>query len=423
MVAAIALAFVACGDGGGGATPAPTVTPSPSLPAGSATAPAKPSATAAPSPTAPQPSVDVEVGQLIMAGVGGTSLSDDARHVIGDLHVGNIILMGRNVQSPEQVLALTKELQAFAQQANGYPLLIGTDQEGGAVQRLQAGFTRLPDAVTAGNAGDAGLTQQLGKVAGDELAAVGVNLDFAPDLDVNDNPANPVIGPRAFGSTPGVVSAHAVAFMQGLQAAGVIPAGKHFPGHGNTSQNSHYALPVVNKDLAGLQATEFRPFEAAIKAGIDALMIAHVSYPALDNSGLPATVSQPIVTGLLRDEFGFDGVVFTDDIGMKGIADLMQPEEAAVRAVLAGADVVLCVRMRQEGSCAPETLARLRNGLMQAVADGRISRARLDASFERVIALKHRYKAGPASGEGLPSVGSEEHRAVVARIERAAERR
>ena len=388
-------------------------------------------ATAAPPVAAPAAgqtmTLEIKIGQMLMAGVAGPTLGDDARHVIGDLHVGNVVLMGPNVHSPEQVLRLTRDLQALALQANGVGLLVATDQEGGLVQRLRGidGFTLLPGAAAVGRAQrDPGLLRRYGRMVGDELAAVGVTIDFAPVLDVNDNPENPVIGGlgRAFGETPARVEGAALPFLDGLHDAGVAATGKHFPGHGATSADSHVAIPVVEKSRAELEATEFRPFRAAIARGIDAIMTAHVVYPALDPSGLPATVSAPIITGVLRNEMGFDGVVFTDDMGMAGIADVFSPEEAAVQAVLAGADVIVCARLELTGACKPEWIERLRAGLLQAVTDGRISMARVDQSGRRIQALKVRYPVGPASGERLSRVQGAEHVRIVADVLEAAGR-
>lgn len=374
-------------------------------------------------------SLEVKIGQLLMAGVAGRTLSDDARHVIADLHVGNVVLMGPNVDSPGQVLALTRELQRLAVEANGVGLLIGTDQEGGLVQRLRGidGFTLLPDAATVGKVEDADLLRRYGRMMADEMRAVGVTIDFAPVLDVNDNPANPVIGGlgRSFGATPARVEGSALPIMQGFHDAGIAATGKHFPGHGSTSADSHLAVPVVGKSRAELAATELAPFRAAIAAGVDAIMTAHVVYPALDPSGLPATVSKPIITGLLREEMGFDGVVFTDDMGMAGISEIFSPEEAAVQAILAGADVVVCARLDLqgvEGACRPEWLERLRNGLLDAARDGRLPLSRIDESVARVRALKQRYGAAPASGDGLGRVQGAEHLRIVADVLDAAGR-
>jgi beta-N-acetylhexosaminidase len=295
---------------------------------------------------------------MLMAGVTSPAV-DDLRHLIVDLHVGNVVLMGPSVESPAQVLALTRDLQALALAANGVGLLIATDQEGGRVQRLRTGFTILPDAATIGTVEPTTRVRAYGRLLGDELVAVGVNLDLAPVLDVNDNPANPVIGNRAFGTTPEAVERAALAYLAGLHDAGVASTGKHFPGHGNTSTDSHLAQPYVEKDRAALEATELRPFRAAIAGGIDAIMLAHVAYPALDPSGRPATISAPIITCLLRGELGFGGPIFTDDMGMEGITALYAPAEAAVQAVLAGADVVLCARLELKGACSPPMLEQM----------------------------------------------------------------
>lgn len=348
-----------------------------------------------------------------MLGVEGTSLGTDARYAIEELQPGGIILLGRNVVSPSQLRDLTEDLQRAAHERSGQYLFISTDQEGGNVQRLLDGFTRIPSAAAMGARGPA-YARSVAGVAGAELAAVGVNMDLAPVLDVNDNPQNPVIGPRAFGTTPDVVVASALAFMDGLRGAGVVAVGKHFPGHGNTDTDSHLALPVVRKTREQLEMTELVPFRAAAAANIPALMVAHVAYPALDPSLGPATTSSRIMTDLLRGEMGFAGLVLTDDMGMAGISAGLGPEEAAVQAFLAGADMLICVRSTlQPSSCPPEQAARMRNGLMAAVEDGRISEARLAASVARIKALKHAYGVGSATKMTLESVGSAQHRAVI----------
>ena len=362
---------------------------------------------------APELPLEVKIGQMLMTGFTGTALRAEARHLIAGLHIGNVVLMGHNVGTPAQVLRLTRDLQSLALEANGAGLLVATDQEGGTVQRLRAGFTALPDAATVGAARRPDLARELGRVTGEELRAVGVNMDLAPVLDVNDNPRNPVIGRRAFGVTPAVVEAATLAYLDGLHAAGVIATGKHFPGHGNTSTDSHLTLPVVRKGRPALAATELRPFRAAVAAEIDVIMTAHVAYPALDPSGMPATVSAPILTGVLRDEMGFPGLIITDDMAMRGITSVLPPEEAAVRAVLAGADIVLC-------ACTVGHITRLRAGLLQAVADGRLSMERVDASVKRVLDLKAHYGVGPASGEDMAQLASPEHRRVVIQIVNAA---
>lgn len=371
-----------------------------------------PQSGALPDPIALMP-LDVKIGQMLIGGVLDTAIGDDERRMIGDLHLGNVILMGRNVDSPAQVLALTQELQALAQSSNGVGLLVATDQEGGLVQRLNSvsGFTPLPDAATAGAARCPALLRAYGQMAGEEMAAVGVNMAMAPVLDVNDNPNNPVIGSlgRSFGTTPDEVELATLPFIAGLHAAGVMATGKHFPGHGSTTADSHKSLPYVDKDRAALGAVDIAPFRAAIDQGIDAIMPAHVVYSALDPSGVPATVSAPIQTGLLREELGFNGLIVTDDMGMAGITEIYPPEESAVHAVAAGADLITCVRMTIDGSCHPEMLRQLRDGLLRAVADGRISRERIDASVRRILMTKSRYRVGPASGDRLATIRGSAH--------------
>jgi len=368
-------------------------------------------------------SIEQKIGQMLMASVAGQMLTDDARYLIGELHVGNVVLMPRNIDSPRQVFELTRDLQTVARDANGIGLLIATDQEGGIVQRLSEidEFTPMPNAVVVGSTGQPDLVRTFGRMVGNEMRAVGVNMDLAPVLDVNDNPQNPVIGPRAFGATPDVVERAGLAFLAGLHDARIIATGKHFPGHGNTSTDSHFTVPVVHKERTALEEVELRPFRVAINAGLDVIMPAHVVYPALDASGLPATVSRTMVTDLLRRELGFEGVIISDDMGMAGIREIYAPAEAAVQTVLAGQDIVLCARLPGPGpGCTPEMFTQLRAGLLQALADGRISEARIDESVRRVLTLKERYQVGPASGEGLDLVGGAEHLRIAASILEAA---
>ncbi len=372
-----------------------------------------------PDPIAAMP-LEVKIGQMLIAGVENTEVGDDERKVVADLHVGNVILMGRNFDSPEQVLALTQGLQQLARTSNGVGLLIATDQEGGLVQRANsyAGFTPMPDAATVGLAQCPATLRAYGRMSGEELATVGVNMAMAPVLDVNDNPTNPVIGAlnRSFGTTPELVEQATLPYIVGLQEAGVLATGKHFPGHGSTTADSHKSLPYVTKDRVALEAVDIAPFRAAVGQGIDAIMPAHVVYEALDPSGLPATVSAPIQTGLLREELGFTGLIVTDDMGMAGITELYPPEEAGVRAVLAGADILTCVRMESDGSCGPEMLEPLRDGLLRAVADGRLPRERIDESVRRILAVKERHAVGPATGDGLDRIRGAEHMRIVADV-------
>lgn len=415
IVAAVAVLAVACADDPSADVATTTATipaiedSASATPSSIATAVSPtPSASPAATPGTDQLSLEVRVGQLIFTGVPGTSVGAAAERLVGQLHIGNVVLMGENAGPPAQVAELTSQLQALAVRSNGVGALIATDQEGGTVQRLKQGFTILPDAASVGAAGRSDLARRYGEMVGDELSAVGVNMPLGPVLDVNDNPANPVIGRRAFGTTVEAVVASGVPFIEGLHAAGVIAVGKHYPGHGNTETDSHFTLPVVKKTLAELEQTELAPFRAATQAGLDAVMVAHVAYPALDPSGLPASLS-PVIGGMLKEQLGPHGVVVTDDLGMAGVAAMMAPEEAALRAVQAGADLVICVSQ-------PCDATRVQARLLRAAQTGELSEARLNDAVRRVIELKQRYNAGAPGRGRLEDVGSAAHRALVAEI-------
>jgi len=373
--------------------------------------------------------LEVKVGQMLMSGVSGTTLSNDDLALFADLHLGNVLLMGRSSHDPAQVLALTNAIQEAATAANGVGALIAVDQEGGLVQRLSYtdGFTPLPAAEIVGLADCPALARDLGRLTGSELAAVGVNMDMAPDLDVNVNPDNPVIGglARSFGATPELVEASALPFAAGLRDAGLLAVGKHFPGHGSTTADSHLELPMVDKPREDLLAVDVAPFAAAVAFGIDGVMPAHVLYPALEPDDRPASVSAAIQTGLLRGELGFTGLIVSDDLGMKGITSRFTPEDTAVEAVLAGTDILLCAaNPGSTVSCPPEMVPLFRDGLLAAVKTGRIPESRIDASVARILAYKAAVGVGAVSADGLSAVGSAEHyRILSALYERIAETR
>lgn len=328
-----------------------------------------------------------KVGQMLMLGFDGTDGAGAIASLVQDRHAGNIVLLGRNVRDPLQLRELTDRLQQRARPANGAGLLVATDQEGGEVQRLRPPFfSALPSARQQAAAGDPAQVQALGLRTAKEMLPAGINMDLAPVLDVNDNPANPVIGAHAFGVDPQTVSTFGLAFAQGLQAGGVAATAKHFPGHGATGQDSHVTLPFVNKTDAALRATELPPFAAAVRAGVDAIMVAHVVYPAWDPQ-YPASLSRRIVTDLLRGELGYQGVVISDDMNMAALTERWGPGEAAVLAVQAGVDMLLIA-----GPPAAQTAAI--DAITQAVRDGRIAEARIDASVERILALKRRLGVG-----------------------------
>jgi beta-N-acetylhexosaminidase len=345
-------------------------------------------------------------GQLLSVGFEGTAAGDDLRARIAASEVGGVMLFRPNITTPGQVAALVADLRGAAPPDG--PLLVSIDQEGGVVQRLRAPATEWPPMLAVGTAGDITRTAAVGRALGEELAAVGVGWNFAPVLDVHTNPANPVIGNRAFGTSPEAVARHALAFWRGLRGAGVVGCGKHYPGHGDTWTDSHFELPVVAHDADRLRAVELAPFAAAAAAGVEAFMTAHVMYPALDPDR-PATLSRRIATDLLRGEIGFRGVLVSDDLGMKAVADRFSIEELAVGALEAGCDHLLVRQPVARQQAAFEAIVR--------AAEARSDvRARVQQSAARVSALKLACTVGvPAPAAMLPSLlGTPAHKALAA---------
>ena len=325
--------------------------------------------------------IEEKVGQLIMVGFEGTQANEAIETHIRERFVGGVVLFSRNVQSPKQTAELTNELQRLAgATAHQIPLFIGIDQEGGWVIRLRDGATVLPGNMALGATNSTELSERAGEITAVELAAVGVNLNFAPVMDVNNNLHNPVIGRRSFGGSSELVSRLGVAYIQGLQRNGVLATAKHFPGHGDTTVDSHFDLPTVNHNLERIHALELQPFRTAIDADVAAIMTAHIVYPALD-ANRPATLSPTILTDLLRQELRFDGLIITDDMEMKAIDDRYQSGEAAVMAIEAGADIVMVL-------WTPTKQIEVFDALLSAVKSGRISQARLDQSVKRILKSK-----------------------------------
>jgi beta-N-acetylhexosaminidase len=349
-----------------------------------------------------------KIGQMIMVGCRGEQISPDEQIIFEEYGFGGFVLFRHNCSEPRQILALCRNLWDGA---TNQPPLIAIDQEGGAVHRLPQPFTHFPAASTIGARQDASLAYRAGHASAAELALIGVNLNFAPVLDVNSNPTNPIIGTRAFGSNPGFVSNMASAWTRGLRHGGIIPCGKHFPGHGGSDKDSHLSLPVVDKSLTELQAVDLPPFIEACRSGIEALMTAHVKFPALDPSHA-ATLSEPIMTGLLRHQLGYDGVVFSDDMEMKAISDHYVAGEAAALAVRAGIDALLFCH---DVANAVGALDALHAEAERSPA----MRALVEASYRRVIGLKQRYLksfSGVAENELEDRLTRLDHQSIVAEI-------
>lgn len=355
--------------------------------------------------------LEAKIGQMIMVGLKGEELSQEEESLLRDYPFGGFVLFARNVKAPRQILSLCRSLW---QKRRSIPPLIAIDQEGGRVHRLPPPFTHFPPAAEVGRTKSADLAYEVGLATARELSAVGINLNFAPVLDVHSNPKNPIIGDRSYGPDPQEVARLGWSMLKGLRSGGVIPCGKHFPGHGDTSEDSHLELPIVGKDPFLLRSVELLPFIFACKREIDSLMTAHVLYPSLD-PGYPATLSRPIITGLLRRELGYRGVVFGDDMGMKAISENYSLEGALGRAVEAGIDVLpFCHEI--------ETAVRAFDILRDEAERKEEIRQRVEESCERIAGLKRRYLAsfGGAREEELSRlVGSDEHRRVVEEIQRS----
>lgn len=385
-----------------------TPTPTPFRPVPAATAaPTSPAASTAFDPQAVLKGMSLEqkIGQAMIIGFDGSTVSPGLREMIESYHVGGVILFARNVESPRQVANLTRSLQQIALDSGHPGLFIAIDQEGGRVARLteDKGFTEFPGAMALGAAGDPALARQVAQAMGRELKALGLNIDFAPDLDVNNNFANPVIGIRSFGSDPAQVAKYGVQFLEGLQSQGILAFGKHFPGHGDTAVDSHLALPVVPHARQRLDAVEFVPFRAAMAAGVAGIMSAHVSFPAIETviPEMPATLSPRVLTGLLRGEMGFQGLSITDSLDMGALAQMGFPiSRSAAMALQAGADILLFNRDHAVHRQAFQMVS-------DWIQEGKIPQSRLDEAVLRVLQAKaafgviHPQLANPDAVGGL----------------------
>jgi beta-N-acetylhexosaminidase len=323
-------------------------------------------------------------GQLLFCGFDGTEAPDDLLQLIAAGRLGGVILFARNIESPEQVRTLTASLHAEAPE--DAPLLIAIDQEGGRVQRLREPWTAWPPMREVGDARDPALTAAVARGLARELRDLGLALDFAPVVDVDTNPQNPVIGDRSFSRDPELVALHTKHFITAMQGAGVAACAKHFPGHGDTSSDSHHELPRLLHTIDRLREIELPPFAAAVDAGVASIMTAHILFPSLDPER-PATISREIMA-LLREDLGYDGVVFSDDLEMKAVADHHRPAALVEGSLAADVDALLV--------CSDATLRDEVLGLLEAAPDAAVERG-----LERVASLKARY-AGAVTKEPTP---------------------
>ncbi|MET3849038.1 glycoside hydrolase family 3 N-terminal domain-containing protein [Paenibacillus sp. OAE614] len=370
--------------------------------------------------------VSEQVGQMLMPdirqwnGKVTTTVNEGVKRSIHDQDLGGLILFDKNIVDARQVTTLTHDLQM---EAGDIPLFLGIDQEGGVVKRIPGG-TNLPGQMALGATGDTTLAEAAGRLTGEELKALGLQINFAPVLDINSNPDNPIIGMRSFSSDPDLVTRLGLAEIQGLRQSGVIAAVKHFPGHGDTVVDSHLGMPVLSHDRERLDAVELKPFRSAIDNGVEMIMTAHIAFPAVDNEHvtslkdgssvpIPATLSKKVLTGLLRGELGYKGVIISDAFTMNAIAEHFGENQAVVRAVSAGVDIIL---MPQDPAAAHQTL-------VNAVKSGAIPIETIHSSVKRILELKAKYGLFDRS-ESLTQqlaalngvIGSEKHRTVEREI-------
>jgi beta-N-acetylhexosaminidase len=369
--------------------------------------------------------LEEKVGQMFVPYMYGASIdAPDARNIgaagvatigemIDEFHPGGIIYFGwsNNLNSPGQIAQLSNDIQARATAEGGPPMTVSIDQEEGVVVRLPQPSTQLPGAMALGATRSTDHARAAALITARELSAVGINQNYSPIADVNSNAANPVIGVRAFGGDTELVSSLVDAQVAGFQDDGSISASvKHFPGHGDTAVDSHYGVPIINKSLEEFRDEDLPPFEAAIEAGVDSIMTAHIVVPALDPTGRPATLSHPILSGLLREELGFEGVIVTDALTMQGVREEFGDDRVPVEAILAGADQMLM----------PPNLRVAYDGVLAAVESGEITEDRIDASVRRILEQKAKrgVLGGPIVDLGAVDAAMTvpEHRAKSAEI-------
>lgn len=336
-------------------------------------------------------SLEEKVGQMIFAGIKGTDITNETKKIISTHQVGGIILFKDNLKNANQSVSL---LNAIKQENtnNKVPLFLGVDEEGGRISRLPE-LTKLPTNEELGKRNDIPLSYNIGKLLGKELSAFGFNLDFAPVLDINSNPDNPIIGDRSFGTDAELVSELGLQMMKGIQSEQVISVIKHFPGHGDTAVDSHKELPIIQKSLAELHALELIPFKHAVEQGAEVVMVGHILLPKIDST-YPASISGRIITDVLREQLGYEGIIITDDMTMKAILNNLEIGESAVSAVKAGNDIVLVAHNYAN-------VKKAIDSIIKAIEDGEITEQRIDESVKRILSIKKKYNLSNKQIDGV----------------------
>ena len=353
-------------------------------------------------------------GQLAIAGFAGHSIPAELKALAREFDLGGVIFFARNVESPEQVAELSRQAQGLAAEL---PLWVSVDQEGGRVARLKAPFTEWPPMMTLGRSADEQLARRFAVALASELKAVGISLDFTPVLDIHTNPQNPVIGDRALADTAEEVARLGKVLIEVLQENGIAACGKHFPGHGDTSTDSHFELPLIEHPPDRIDRVELVPFRAAIESRVASIMTAHILIPALDPDR-PATLSPRIVDEMLKQQLGYEGLVLSDDLDMKAISGRFGIAEATVGAIAAGCDAVLMCGADQD------VQARAIEAVIRAVEAEELPLKRVEDALARHRRVKERFlfrRARPLADRQLRALlGRDEHQAVAAEMSRFA---
>lgn len=366
-------------------------------------------------------SLEKKVGQVFIMSLrympdnkDALNMTEDVRQRINRHHLGGVILFSENLETIAQTRKLIEDMQSISK----LPMFIAIDEEGGSTSRLNKEpllhSTTLPTNRTIGKTGDARYAAMAAQVIAQEVAALGFNMNFAPIADVDSNPLNPIIGKRSFGKDPELVAKMAAAQVEEMQTLNIIAVLKHFPGHGDTSTDTHTGAAIVNHDRSRLEQVEFLPFRKGIAAGADGIMTAHVQVPAITKSDLPATLSKEILTDILREEMKYEGLIITDALEMQAVSKFYTPEEAVVKAFEAGADILLM----------PYSIETAYKAMLDAVKSGRISEERLNSSVTRILRIKH--KRGILEGKKTEVdpekvLGNKEHLDIAEEIQKAAE--
>lgn len=334
-----------------------------------------------------------KIGQRLIGGFPGTEMTEEFIRIVKQYKIGNVILFKHNVVNRQQLKKLCEDIQTLIHRETGHSAFITIDQEGGVVTRLPDDAVNVPGGMALAATGDPENARLAAAITARELHALGVNFNFAPDTDINNNPDNPIIGSRCFGDTPQQVAEYAVAQLTGYQENNMLASAKHFPGHGDTGSDSHISLPLIDKSLNQLEQMELVPFQAMIDAGCPCIMTTHILFPQIEPKKLPATMSRTIVTGLLKEKMGFQGLVVSDCMEMDAIKKFYGTAEGAAAAAAAGVDLIIV-------SHTEALLEQAAIRMEKAVLDGDIPLAELDASVEKILRYKEKYCTEPYGEAG-----------------------